>query len=243
MHHTHLQLCLIDGIQADIAVAVIAGGIGLGQAVLQNFDIQVAVGLVFGWLIPYPDQISVPCGILVPIGGIGFENDGNGAFQLFSGESSGTLSVFFDFSGTFRGIDSQVACLENAVFNNCFRHMEVGGIPIHIGFYRDFLFGRLGGKIQGNFPGIVHRFPFCQDRDKPCQAKKDGQKKTQFTLHFFHESTDYQPMEYSHSAMASAKAASISASTSAVSGMLKHLVSRGPTWLRAVEEPLKAGEV
>ncbi len=49
--------------------------------------------------------------------------------------------------------------------------------------------------------------------------------------------------QYSHSSIASANAFLISASTSESAEMVRHFASSAPTWSRAAEEPLNAGEV
>ena len=172
----------------DKIVAVVGGGIGNRKTVFQKLDVQVAVSLRFIRFVPYPNEVSVARGILVPFFVIGFDNDGSGIRQLFPCEGRGLLSVFFYLAGGFGRIDRQVSGFQNAALNHMLGHEEMGGIAVDKGFYRDFLLDGLGGKIQADTPRKITRLPRFRTggqnaRQAENQAKgKDSKKSVHGTI-------------------------------------------------------------
>ena len=182
--------------------------------------------------------------IHVPLAVVGLHDDGLRAGQLFTGEGRSLLAVFFDFAGAFGGVHGQETGLEHAGFADLLIHMEMhrvavdegldGGLGLH-GFAAPVK-GKLGDVINGlRLLGLYPR--------QESTGEQDGEKQGDERRTLLHACLPgaYQ-MANSHSSMASAKASSIMASTLAAA-LDRQVVSRVPTWLRASEEPLKAGEV
>ena len=75
------RLCLIQRRHAEIAVAVVGGGVGDGQAFLEDLQIQAAVGVRIAVAIPDPDQIPIAGGIDVPLFVVGLDDDGSSSIR------------------------------------------------------------------------------------------------------------------------------------------------------------------
>ena len=157
--HIQFQCSCLHQRGLRIAAIVIAAGVGgNGQAVLQQFQVQIAVVLVFCGLIPDPDQVTAAGGVRIPSGGIGFQKDGNGIFQLLSGKLGSCLAILFDFAGGFRGVDRQEARLKHAAGHHIFRNMEMDCIAVYKGFDRNLLLQGEGIHVELHKPSIIHRF-------------------------------------------------------------------------------------
>ena len=151
-----LCLCLVDGCHADVAVLIVGGAAGDGQTVLQDLNVQVAVGIGALGLVPDPDQVTVAGGIGFPGGGLRFDDDGGSGGQLLLGEGGSLLTVLLDLAGGLGGVDGQVAALQDAAGHHGGGHKEVGGITVDEHLDRDLFLGRGGVHVQFHLTGIVH---------------------------------------------------------------------------------------
>ena len=143
-----LRLGLRNGGQRVAAVAIAAGVGGNSQAVLQNFQIQIAVVSHVCGLVPDPNKVTAAGGVCVPLVGIGLQNDRTRLGKGFLGKLGSGLAVFLDFAGGLRGVDGQESCLQHAAGHHRLRHIEMNRVAVNEVFDRYFLLQRRRTHVQ-----------------------------------------------------------------------------------------------
>ena len=147
--------CLGRRGQAGFAIAVAARVVGQGQAGLQQLDVQVPVVFFPGGFVPHPHQVAGGGGVRVPGGGVRFDQDRFGVLQLVPGEGGSLLAPLLDAAGGFGRVDGDVARFQHAAWLDLCRHVEMRGVAVHEGAYRDLLFGGFGLHVQRDGTGPV----------------------------------------------------------------------------------------
>ena len=151
-----LRFGLVNGLQADLAVAVVAGVAGDSQTLLQDLNVQVPVLFTVCGLIPDPAQITVTGGVSIPGCGIRLNNDRGCGGKLFLGKGGGLLAILLDLTGGLGGVYCQVTSLQHTAGHYGRRNIEVGGVTVNKLLNGNLLLGSTGGRIQLNGSGVVH---------------------------------------------------------------------------------------
>ena len=154
-HIELIGLCLVDGSHAGLAVAAGAGIVGDGQTVLQDLQVQVAVGIAVSGLIPNPDQVAVAGRVCIPGRSLRFNDDRGSLSQGILGEAGSCFAIFLDLAGGLRSVDGQETALQHAGGHDRMRNIEMHGISVNIGLDGDFLLGGVSGHIQHFLAGII----------------------------------------------------------------------------------------
>ena len=151
-----LCFCLLECLGGHFAVALAHIAAGDGQTVLDQLQVQAAVIIGFSGLIPDPNQMTAAGGVHIPLGIVGFHNDGGGILQSFLGEGGGLLAPGLDLAGGLGGVDAEITGLQDTVFADVSGNIKVGGITVDIAAHGDFSLERTGIAVQLGLAHIVH---------------------------------------------------------------------------------------
>ena len=150
-------LGLLNGGHADLAVLVVSRAGSQGKTVLQQLDIQVAVGIAALGHVPDPNQIAAAGGVQVPVAVLGLNVNGGCGRELLLGKGGSLLTPLLDLAGGLGSVDGQVTGLQQTGLVHFGGNMEMGGVAVHEISDGDFLLGGLGIEIQLHLCGIVDK--------------------------------------------------------------------------------------